>query len=276
MILYGNRLLPKEQVSISPEDRGYYFGDGIYEVFRVYGGRLYETEAHFRRLSRSLEAVRIPLPYPLPELETLLEELVRENRIGTGTVYVQITRGEAPRAHAFPKRGHPVVYGYASEMPRPVAALENGIRAITVEDIRWLRCDVKSLNLLGNVLAKQDAIERGADDAILHRGGTVTEASAANVMIVKDGRLATHPANHLILPGITREVVLRLAREIGIPADERPFTLEEMRQADEVCITSTTMEVVPVVEIDGRAVRDGKPGPAVRRLQEAFAGTIGE
>jgi D-alanine transaminase len=274
MILFGNRFIPKEHLRISPDDRGYYFGDGIYEVIRVYEGRFYEMAAHMNRLQRSAREARIPLPYSTAELERLLEQLVHKNGLVTGTVYVQITRGEAPRAHAFPGDARPVVYGYCNEVPRPHRMMERGIRAITLEDVRWLRCDIKSLNLLGNVLAKQEALDRGADEAILHRGGTVTECSASNVMMFKDGKIFTHPANHLILHGVTRAVTLNLARRLGMEIDETPFHVDELKRADEVWITGTTVEITPVVQVDGQPVGDGRPGPVVRKLQQAFERTI--
>ncbi|MFN0223385.1 MULTISPECIES: D-amino-acid transaminase [Paenibacillus] len=271
---YQNEFLPKEDVRISPEDRGYYFGDGAYEVFRVYGGQLYEADAHYDRLVRTAEAIQMSLPMSKSELLGGLNELVTRNQVQEGTVYLQLTRGIAPRAHSFPQDAEPVLMAYASELKRPLAAMEKGIRTVTMDDIRWLRCDLKTLNLLANTMAKQHALSQGADDVILHRSGTVTECSASNAAIVQDGRIVTHPANHLILHGITRMVVLRLAAELGIPVDERPFTLDELRAADEVFITGTTVEVTPVIAIDGQPVAGGLPGPVTRRLQDAFAQTL--
>lgn len=275
MILWGDRLLPEHDVRISPDDRGYYFGDGVYEVFRVYDGKLFETDAHMKRLVRSAEATRIALPCSPDVLADKLERLARLEAIVDGSVYVQITRGAAPRAHAFPPHAEPSLLAYAKEAARPLATMRQGITAATVPDIRWLRCDLKTLNLLPNVLAKQEALDRGADEAILHRDGVVTECSASNVMLVKDGAVRTHPANHLILHGITRAVVIRLLAEIGVPFEERAFDLDHMRAADELFITGTTVEVTPVVAVDGKPVADGKPGPVVRQLQIAFARLIG-
>ena len=270
MILYKNELYSSDTVRISPDDRGYYFGDGIYEVFRIYGGILFEKEAHYARLLRTAEAVRIPLPHPLPDLDRKLDELTATSGIDTGTLYVQITRGEAKRAHPFPQQTEPVLYAYCQSLPRPIATMQTGIAAVTVPDIRWLRCDLKTLNLLPNVLAKQEALDRGVQESILHRDGTVTECSASNLMIVKDGHIFTHPANHLILHGITREVVLRLAKQCGIPAYEEAFTIERLYDADEAFLTGTTVEVTPVVTVDGKRIGTGEPGNVVRRLQEAF------
>ncbi|PYI56526.1 D-amino-acid transaminase [Paenibacillus flagellatus] len=276
MILIDDRIVPEAEASVSYLDRGYVFGDGIYEVIRVYNGRLYEKEAHYDRLVRSAGEIGLSLPYPIETLDRLLQDLLGREAVGDGTVYLQVTRGVAPRTHAFPPAGtKPVLVAYCNELARPLDTIRDGLTAITRPDIRWLRCDIKSLNLLGSVLAKQEAVEQGAGDVILHREGTVTECSASNVMIVKDGVVFTHPADHFILHGITRAVVLRLAAERGIEVREIPYTLDELRQADEAFLTSTTMEVTPIVRIDGSAVGSGRPGPVTRLLQEAFEATIG-
>ncbi|THF73859.1 D-amino-acid transaminase [Cohnella fermenti] len=274
--LFDGRFLPKEEVNISPEDRGYYYGDGIYDVFRVYGGRLFEPELHFRRLERTAAGLRLQMPIESGPLQTKLEELIARNRLTEGTLYVQITRGTSPRSLPLPQGVAPVLVAYTTEFPRPVAAMEAGIRAKTVEDIRWLHCDYKTLNLLPNVLAKQEALDAGADDAILHRSGLVTECCASNIMIVQNGSLVTHPANNLILHGVTRAVILRLAQAAGIPAEERPFSLEELHEAEEAFITGTTVEVTPIVAVDGRPIGGGSAGPVTRRLQQLFANLIGQ
>lgn len=272
---YGNEFVPEEEVRISPNDRGYYFGDGIYEVFRVYGGRLFEAEAHYERLRLSAAGLKISLPWGVEGLRRAVEELIERNELAEGTVYLQITRGAAPRIHLFPAGAEPVALAYAREVARPVHAMEKGISVISLADIRWLHCNYKTLNLLANVLAKQEASERGAADAVLHRDGIVTESSASNVAIVKNGVLLTHPANNLILHGVTRAVALRLARAAEIPVQERPFTLDELYGADEAFVTGTTVEITPIVSIDGRAVGGGTPGPVTRRLQRDFASAIG-
>ncbi|WP_068773761.1 D-amino-acid transaminase [Paenibacillus sp. FJAT-26967] len=270
MMLSGNRIIPDEEVHISPLDRGYYFGDGIYEVFCIYDGALFEKEAHFRRLLRSASEVRITLPYPAQRLEELLGELIAANRMESGLVYVQITRCAAPRSHPFPLNAEAIVTGWCTEYKRPLAQLENGIAAVLLEDIRWHRCDIKTLNLLPNVLLKQEAIDRGADDAIFHRGDTVTESSSSNVMMVKDGVLWTHPADNHILHGITRAVTLELAARLQIPVKEQFYTVDDLRAADEIFLTSTGAEITPVVKLDGRPVGAGVPGPIIRRLQQAY------
>ncbi|WP_135547959.1 D-amino-acid transaminase [Paenibacillus cymbidii] len=270
MILLNDRFVPNEEARVSPEDRGYYFGDGVYEVFRIYGGRMFEPEAHWTRLARSAQETRIALPRPIERLREELEQLAGMEQIDTGTAYIQITRGAAPRSHPFPAGVRPVVYAYCTTLERPLASIRDGISALTAPDIRWLRCDLKTLNLLPNVLAKQAALDRGADDCIFHRDGVVTECVAANLLMVKDGTLHTHPANRLILGGVTREVTLRLAKSLGIPAVEEPFRVDALMRADEVFLSGTVMEITPIVRIDGRSIGDGKPGRLTRELQRAF------
>ena len=271
MILHNGRLSDKQDVRISVDDRGYYFGDGVYEVFRIYNGALFEADAHLARLQRSADEVRLKLPYPLDAIRSMLEKLRGAERVTEGMLYMQITRGEAPRSHTFPDDAVPNLVAWCKPLPRPLNQLKHGIDAVTVEDVRWLRCDIKSLNLLPNTLAKQQAADSGADEAVFVRGGIVTECSASNLMIVKNGELWTHPANHLILHGITRGVVLRLSAELAIPVREQPFGVDALMTADEAFITGTTVEITPVVRIDGAPVGTGTPGPVTRRLQAAFA-----
>lgn len=284
MILWNDRFVAAEEAHVSIRDRGYYFGDGVYEVFRIYNGIIFEKEAHLARLARSAREVRIKLPCTLEELESRLERLIMLNGIADGTLYMQITRGEAPRAHPFPANAESVLMAYCNEVKRPVDTMREGITAVTLPDIRWHRCDIKSLNLLPNVMAKQEAIDRGSMEAILHRSGTVTECSASNVMMVKNGTVYTHPADNYILHGITRAVVLKLARNEGIEAEQQPFTVNDLYTADEVFISGTTVEITPVIAIDGRPVSNmngadsdtstgpaaGRPGAVTRRLQTAL------
>ncbi|MCI3920923.1 D-amino-acid transaminase [Paenibacillus sp. TRM 82003] len=275
MILVNDRLVEPDHASVSFQDRGYQFGDGVYEVVRLYDGKWFEKEAHFARLARSASEIGLRLPYDLPRLEELLNRLVGANEVKTGSVYVQITRGAYPRQFPFPPEDvTPVVVAFTTNAERPTAKMQSGISAVTVPDIRWLRCDIKSLSLLGAVLAKQQATERGAEEAIMHRDGVVTECSSSNFMIVKNGLLRTHPADNLILHGVTRAVVLQLAAELGIEVDERPFTLDELSSVDEAFVTSTTVEIMPVTTIDGRAVGDRRPGPITKKLQQAFESKI--
>lgn len=276
MIWFDDRFVPASEVSVSYLDRGYCFGDGIYEVFRVYGGHIYEAEAHYDRLERSAGGIRLRLPFGREEISAIVRELIERTKLESGSVYLQITRGVAPRAHGFPSDAHPILMVYGTPSKRPLNAIREGIAAVTREDRRWLHCDLKTLNLLGSVLVKQEALDEGADDAILHRDGFITEASSSNVMIVADGTLWTHPADHLVLHGITRAVVLRLAREAGIPVKEQPFPLNALQNAEELFVTSTLLEIAPVVKLNGQPLGGGRPGPVIRKLQAMFEATIPE
>lgn len=269
--LWNDRIVADNEVVVDKEDRGYQFGDGVYEVVKVYNGQLFTMEEHVDRFYASAEKIKITIPYTKDKLYTLLHQLVEANEINTGHIYFQITRGACPRNHIFPCDDvQPVLTGNAKENPRPIANFENGVKATFVEDIRWLRCDIKSLNLLGAVLAKQEAHEKGCYEAILHRGETVTEGSSSNIYGVKDGVLYTHPADNLILNGITRQVILKCAEEIGMPVKEETFTKEQMLTMDEVIVSSTTSEVTPIVDIDGTVISGGKPGEWTRKLQAQF------
>ncbi len=269
--LWNDRIVADEEVVVDKEDRGYQFGDGVYEVVKVYNGQLFTLEEHVDRFYASAEKIKITVPYTKDKLYTLLHQLVEANEINTGHIYFQITRGACPRNHIFPCDDvQPVITGNAKENPRPAANLENGVKATFVEDIRWLRCDIKSLNLLGAVLAKQEAHEKGCYEAILHRGETVTEGSSSNIYGVKAGVLYTHPADNLILKGITRQVILKCAEEIGMPVKEEAFTKEQLLAMDEVIVSSTTSEVTPIIDIDGHAISGGKPGEWTRKLQAQF------
>jgi D-alanine transaminase len=275
MMYYKNRFMEKSDVSISPDDRGYYFGDGVYEVFRIYKGQVYEKDAHFQRLERSAKEVSIQLPETIENIDKIIEKLIAMEKISDGTLYMQITRGESPRSHPFPQSGtSAVMMAYCTEVQRPIASMQKGIAAITMDDIRWLRCDIKTLNLLPNVLAKQAAIEQGVGEVILHRNGIVTECSASNLMIAKAGVLLTHPANNLILHGVTRAVILKLAQLVGIEVKEVAFTLQQLMEADEAFLTGTTVEVTPITEIDGNKVGSGSPGRITQKLQQEFERTL--
>ncbi len=273
-IVHNGVLSKRETIAIDIEDRGYQFGDGIYEVVRIYNGRLFAWEGHSRRLFASAQKIGIDIPYSPIRLQDIIEELVLKNGLITGTVYIQFTRGVSPRNHAFPgKDVLPTFIAYTRESKRPVASMESGIEACIIEDRRWLNCDIKSLNLLGNILAYDEAAKKGCNEAILNRDGKITEGSHTNVSIIKDGVLITHPADNLILNGITRQLVLMLCEELSIPYKERTFTTEELLSADEVVLTGTTLEIVPVVKINGQAV--GKaPYNTTRKLQKAFLAKI--
>ncbi|WP_042474515.1 D-amino-acid transaminase [Bacillus ndiopicus] len=273
--LLNDRIVADEEVVVNKEDRGYQFGDGIYEVIKVYNGQLFTADEHIDRFYLSAEKIRLTIPYTKHKLHQLLHELVEANEINNGHIYFQITRGATARNHIFPSADvAPVLTGAAVEASRPITNLENGVKATFVEDIRWLRCDIKSLNLLGAVLAKQEAFEKGCYEAILHRGETITEGSSTNVFGIKDGVLYTHPANNLILKGITRQVILTCAQEIDLPIKEQAMTKEQLLAMDEVIVASTTSEVTPVIEIDGQKINDGQVGLWTRKLQAQFATKI--
>jgi D-alanine transaminase len=269
---FNNRFISKEEVRISPDDRGFLFGDGAYEVIRSYSGRLFRAEEHLRRLERSLRELEI-IGGDVASFQNIAATLLERNGLRTGdaTVYMQVTRGVAPRRHSFPEKGTPpTVYLAASVLQSPTQKIENGITAILVPDIRWTRCDIKSVSLVANVLANQQAKASGAEEAIFVRGDAITEGTHSNVCAVFGGEFVTHPANNHILAGITREVVLNLCCGLGIAVSERPILAEELQRADELIMLGTTTEVMPIVQVNDQQVGNGKPGPVTRRLQKAF------
>lgn len=272
-IVYLNgKYLALEQATVSVEDRGFLFADGIYEVVRLYGGRVFQMEAHLRRLHRSAEGARLVLPDAIADLPAIIERLKAENDLQSDEIYIECTRGPVhPRSHAFPAQASPTLLVMPLAIHAPAAdARTHGVSAITVTDIRWRRCDIKSIMLLPNAMAKQQAREKGAFEAIQVRDDVVTEGASTNIFAVMDGVLRTHPADEDILLGITRQVVLQLAAELGQEVREEPFTRDQMYGADEVFLTSTTSEVLPITRIDGRKVGSGRPGPVTMRLSEAF------
>ncbi len=273
----GKWVEPGEAV-IQPEDRGYNFGDGIYEVVRIYQGQFYHWDGHVKRLIRSAKELYMTLPWTEQELLSIAQELLEKNNITSADdaiLYLQVTRGAAPRQHDIPTTGiTPVLMAFVRRKERPVKELQTGITAKFIPDIRWLRCDIKTLNLLGAVLVKQEAKNAGAAECILHRDGIVTECSAANLFAVKNGELYTHPANNLILHGITRQVIIQLAKEAGIPVHEETFTTTFAQEADELFLSGTTTEVMPIVTVDEKPVGSGQVGPVVRKLQELFEANI--
>ncbi|XJZ26529.1 D-amino-acid transaminase [Bacillota bacterium Lsc_1132] len=273
--ILNGKMMERSEAKVDIEDRGYQFGDGVYEVIRIYNGKMFTVKEHLDRFYRSADNIGITVPYTKGQLTEMLNELIDKNKLGLGIIYMQITRGAAPRNHAFPLGDvAPALSAYTKEIDRPLESMEKGVRTILTEDIRWLRCDIKSLNLLGNILAKQKASEAGCFEAIQHRGEDVTEGSSSNVFIVKNGVIHTHPSDHFILKGITKDVILELCKENGIALEERIFTLEELQHADEVFLSSTTAEVMPIIEIEGKLVHDGVPGPITRQLQQSFAAAI--
>ncbi len=261
------------QAVVPMEDRGYQFADGIYEYMTFYNRRVIDQDLHFDRLERSVAEIDIPMPSTRPVLKLIIRDLIARNGYRDGGVYLQVTRGVARRDHPFPANITPslTIGIYKCKLPGD-AYYHDGIGVITHPDIRWKRPDIKSISLLGNVIAKQESVKQGAREAwLVNEQGMVTECSHSNCHIIDvQGRLITHPANRAILGGVMRSVVLRLARENGIEVIERPFSLEEAMGAAEAFNTSTTANVLPVTRIDGKAVSQGVPGPVTQKLQRAI------
>jgi D-alanine transaminase len=271
MTVYLNgEFLPAERAKLSVLDRGFIFGDGIYEVWRVVDGRLFEHKRHDRRLRRGLDSIELTVPTKeIDALAGVAERLLRENDLtsGEGTFYIEITRGAAPRTHAYPPAGTtPTIFGMVSRFEVPHALRAAGAKAITQVDVRWLRCDVKTIQLLPNVMAKQHAQAAGALEAIFVRDGIVTEGTHTSVLGVRNGELRTHPLSPLILPSVTREIVIEIAREQGLPVRETPFSAKELFELDELFVSGTTTDITPIVEVDGRRIGSGQPGPITKQL----------
>ena len=270
-VIINGEFVNRTEAKIDIEYRGYQFGDGVYEVIRVYNGKMFTANEHLERLIESGKKINMKISYSVEEIKSMLTELMQRNQLTTGTIYLQVSRGIAPRNHAFPSNDVQQTFiANTKAVGRPVENMKTGVKTILLEDIRWLLCDIKSLNLLGNLMAKQKAVEAGCFEAIQHRGDTVTEGSSSNVSIIKDGKVITHPANNLILNGITRQKVLEVCRSNDIPVEERAFSLEELKQADEAFISGTTVEVTPIIEIGGEKVGDGVPGTVTKHIQELF------
>ncbi len=273
-IAYVNgRYVPHEEAHVHVEDRGYQFSDGVYEVAAVWSGRVVDEEPHLDRLERSLHELKMDLPIPRNAFRLVTREVLRRNRVRDGMVYMQVTRGVSARDHPFPDAADGAVVLTARPMRWPeTATADRGADVVSMPDQRWRRCDVKSVSLLPNVLAKQAARERGAYEAwFIDAAGYVTEGSSTNAWIVDDaGRVITRDLESNILGGITRQTVIALAREAGIEVVERPFTLEEAQGAPEAFLTSTTSFVRGIVRIDGQKVGTGEPGPATVRLRQLY------
>jgi D-alanine transaminase len=264
----NGRFLPLADAHVSVLDRGFLFGDGIYEVIPVYGGRLFRLSQHLKRLRNSLDGVRITNPMSDSEWEAMLNELVARNEGSDQAVYLQVTRGAAPkRDHAFPTGVQPTVFGMSNALTvnRDAAAVQ-GVRAITLDDIRWSLCNLKAITLLPNVMLRQQAIEADTAEAILINNGKAIEGAASNLFIVKNGLLITPPNSNCLLPGVTRDLVIELAANNGIPHREADIPADDLLQADEIWLTSSTREISPVIQLDNTAVGDGKPGPLWNKM----------
>lgn len=271
VVFLNGRFVPRAEATLDIEDRGTLFADGIYEVLRYYGGKPLAMAAHEARLSQSMAAISLAPTEETRRFEAICDELVARNQLQEAKVYWQVTRGVAPREHVFPKVYRPTVLAiaYPAEPIDPTHPPRAG-GAILAADERWHRCDIKSLMLLPNVLAKNRALEAGAQEAILHRSGTVTEGTSTSLCIVQNGALWTHPANQWILGGITRSILLDLARKAGIAACERTFTIEQLLAADEVFICGSTTHVMSITHVDGQPIGGGQIGTLTTRLNRLF------
>ncbi len=270
-VFLNGEFLPLEEARVPVLDRGFIFGDGIYEVVPVYGGRPFRWPQHLARLQRSLAKVGISDPRSPAQWRDLVVALVARHPWRDQFVYLQVTRGVARRDHAFPRQAVPTVFAMASELVPPPAELrEQGVAAVALPDERWLHCDIKTTSLLGNVLARQAAVEAGAFECLMFRDGFLTEGSASNIWVVRDGRVIGPPRDHLILEGIRAGLLDELCAAAGIPTETRRLPRDEVFSADELLLTSATREILPVVRLDGRAIGSGRPGPVFARLYAAY------
>ena len=270
-VYLNGEFLPLEEAKVPVLDRGFIYGDGIYELIPVYAGRPLRLKEHLARLQRSLDAIRLANPHTDAEWAALIGSMIARNGSGDIYVYFQITRGVAKRDHAFPKDTPPTVFMMASPLPTPPREqVENGVACVTMQDNRWLRCDIKAISLLGNVLLRQAALDAGGAEAVMFRDGLLTEGSASNILVAREGRLLAPPKDHLILPGVTYDLVLELDAKYGVPFEVREITEAEVRSADELMLTSSTKEVLAITQLDGKPVGNGKPGPIFRQLHGLY------
>ena len=271
----NGQFMPLEEVRVSAEDRGYQFGDGVYEVIRTYRGRPFGLEEHLARLQRSAGEIQVSLPLSKTQWEAVIVEGIQQSGYETCKVYIQVTRGSAPRNHQFSSSLVPTVLITFREMSELDTCYQtDGIQAITVPDNRWGRCDIKSLNLLPNVLAKQQATEAGAFEAIFVRDGFITEGASSNVMMAKNETLSTPELNHCVLAGVTLKCVMGLAKDNGYAVHERAVRLQEFQDADEILLVGTTIEVLSVTQLNGRSVGCGSPGPVTSTIRRIFSESI--
>ena len=273
MVAYLNgEYLPLSEARISPLDRGFLFGDGAYEVVPVYSRRPFRLDEHLRRLQTTLDGIRLANPHSVEQWREIILRIVADADFDDQAVYIQVTRGaDSKRDQAFPRGVPPTVFLFTSPLVRPTPEQRaSGVAAITAEDIRWARCDLKAVALLANVLLRQQAVDAGCAETIMLRDGFMTEGAASNIFVVKDGVILTPPQDGRILPGITYDVVLELAARHGAAHAVRPVSEAELRSADEVWMTSSTKEVLAIVTLDGRPVGLGQPGPVTRRMHDWY------
>lgn len=271
MIYLNGNFLPIEQAYIPVLDRGFIFGDGVYEVIPVYSRNAFRLTHHLARLQDSLDGIRLKNPYTNDEWCSLITQLIDFHESEDQYIYLHITRGVAKRDHAFPINVQPTIFMMSNPLlTPPKELLQKGVLAITAEDNRWGRCDIKAISLLPNVLLRQLAIDAGATETILLRNGFLTEGAASNIFVVKDHTLYAPPKSHLMLPGITYDVVLELAQDHTLPYSVRPVTEQELRTADEILLTSSTKEIMPIISLDGKLIGQGSPGPFFFKLNELY------
>ena len=272
-IVYLNgKTMPIEDATVSVLDRGFLFGDGVYEVIPAYGGNLFRLQEHLQRLQNSLDGIHLKNPLSNQQWTDAINDLIKKNQGEDQSVYLQISRGvAAKRDHVFPDEIHPTVFIMSNELkPAVRETLRQGVVCITLDDIRWHACHIKATALLANTMLRQQAKEEGAVEAILIRDGIATEGAASNIFTVNKGILITPPKSHLLLPGITRDLILELARANNVACEERDITEEELREASEIWMTSSTKEIVPIVELDGKPVGNGQYGPIWESMIEIY------
>ncbi len=266
---------PLSEAKVSVLDRGFIFGDGIYEVVPVYGRKPFRMAHHLARLGRSLDSIRIANPHSTAQWQQLVQQLIETSTDADQCVYLQVTRGVAKRDHAFPAGVQPTVFGMTTPFVRPGAALrDGGVDAVSMRDERWLRCEIKSVSLLGNVLARQYAVDHDAHEVVMFRDGFLSEGSSSNVWVVKDGSLLAPQRSNLILEGIRYGFIEELCAQFGIELDERPVSKAEVEAADELMLSSATKEILPVVRLDGKPVGSGRPGPVYEKLRRAYDAAV--
>ena len=271
MIYLNGQFMPIEEARIPVLDRGFIFGDGVYEVIPVYSRHAFRLKEHLRRLQASLDAIRLPDPHDAAEWTRLVHRLIELNEPEDQSLYLHVTRGVAKRDHAFPKGVPPTVFLMSNPLVMPPRVqVDEGVCAITASDNRWLRCDIKAIALLPNVLLRQQAVDAGCVETVLIRDGNMTEGAASNIFVLSGGVLLAPPKNHLMLPGITYDVILELAAEEGIRHEVREVAERELRDAAELWLTSSTREVLAITQLDGKTVGEGKPGPLFKRMYTLY------
>ena len=271
VVYLNGEFVALDNARISVLDRGFIYGDGVYEVVPIYGRQPFRMPQHLRRLQYSLDGIRLANPHTEKQWDTLIHELAAKQPFPDQALYLQVTRGVAKRDHSFPPGVPPTVFMMSNPLPLPSREqIEDGVAVVTAEDNRWHRCDLKTTSLVGNVLMRQLAIDHNAVETVMFRNGYLTEASASNVLIVKHGTVIAPPKDHLILPGITYDATLEVARDAGIPVEVRKVTGAEALAAEEMWLSSSTKEVLAVTRVDGAPFGDGVPGPVFRKVWQAF------